>query len=183
MANVTHEAQQCPDWIIFTLFKWRRRSHTASFSYLKHCTPCDYLHDPGSIESFWTNSIVYCDLFNSSCKAQREKAEQGVGSLKIATCQGELERKRLAELQHHSAGRFFSVQLSHSLLILLSAVQSGECHDILPLGQNYKELPKSGLAGCPPLADFLHIPDGWLYFSPEAVQSENSQGRAPQKLY
>lgn len=47
---------------------------------------------------YWNFSepiLLYCDLFNSSCKAQREKAEQGVGSLKIATRQRELERKGL----------------------------------------------------------------------------------------
>ncbi len=62
---------------------WISTRHAASFSYLKHgaihFTPCDDLNDLGGIETFWTNSVVYCDLFNSSCEAQGEKAEQGVG--------------------------------------------------------------------------------------------------------
>lgn len=164
----------------FFFLKGTRTRYTTSLSYLKrgaiYLTPCDYLNDLGSIEIFWTNSIVYCNLFNSCCKAQREMAEQGVGSLKIATCQRELERKRLAELHHHSAGRFFSVLLSHSLLMFLFAFQSGGCRDILPLGQHYKELPKSGLAGCPPAIGRLFT-HSWrmVVFLPEAVQSESAQ--------
>ena len=106
-----------------------------------------------------------------------DKAEQGVGGLKIATRQRELEGKRLAELHHRSAGRFLYVLLSHSRLMFLPAVQSGGCRDILPLGQPYKDSPKSGLAGCPPSPDFffytfltdrLHVP-------PEAVRSESAK--------
>lgn len=89
-----------------------------------------------------------------------EKAEQGIRSLKIAPRHRGLERKRLAVLHHHSAGRFFlSVLLSHTLLMFLSAVQSGGCSDIVSLGQHFKELPESGLAGCPLTIGrlFLHV--------------------------
>lgn len=79
--KMTHETQQWSHWI--SLFFKARTRRTASFSYLKHgaihFTPCDYLNDLGGIETFWTNSIVYCDLFNSSCRALGEKAEQGIG--------------------------------------------------------------------------------------------------------
>lgn len=86
-------------------------------------------------------------------------AEEGIRSLKIAPRHRGLERTRLAVLHHRSTGRFFfTVLLSHSLLVFLSAVQSGGSRGIVPLGQHYKELPKSGLAGCPPTHHrlFLH---------------------------
>lgn len=86
-------------------------------------------------------------------------AEEGIRSLKIAPRHRGLGRKRLAVLHHRSTGRFFfSVLLSHSLFVFLSAVQSGGRRGIVPLGQHYKEFPKSGLAGCPPTHHrlFLH---------------------------
>lgn len=125
-----------------------------------------------AVKLFCTNSIVYCDLFNSSGKAQGgggEKAEQGIRSLKIAPRHRGLERKRLAVLHHHSAGRFFlSVLLSHTLLMFLSAVQSRGCSDIVSLGQHFKELPESGLAGCPPTIGrlFLHVLNAFGCMSP-----------------
>lgn len=102
----------------------------------------------------WNFSVPtpLCIVISSTvlAKPRGEKAEQGIRSLKIAPRHRGLERKRLAVLHHHSAGRFFlSVLLSHTLLMFLSAVQSGGCRDIVPLGQHFKELPESGLAWLP----------------------------------
>ncbi len=164
------------------IFKWKRTRRTTSFSYLKHSTiqftPCDYLNDLGGVETFlsWLHRVLW-SLQQFSQSPRGKKAEQGVRSLKIATRQRELERKRLAELLHRSSGPFFSALLSHSLLMFLSAVQSGGCRDILPLGQHYKELPKVALAGCPPAI-------GWCFYtfltdllpaSLGAVRSEGAQ--------
>lgn len=103
-----------------------------------------------ALKLFWTNSIVYCDLLNGSLTKPAGggwgggAAEQGVRSLKIATRQRELERKRLVELlHHHSAGPLLLCAVESLLpLMFLSAVQSGGCRDMLPLGQHYKHSPK-----------------------------------------
>lgn len=110
--------------------------------------------------------ILLCIVISSTVLAKPRGRRQNKvsGSLEIATRQRELERKRLAELHHHGTGRFFSALLSHSLLMFFSAFQSGGCRDILSLGRHYKELPKSGLAGCPPachrLTFYTFLTDG-----------------------
>lgn len=110
----------------------------------------------------WNFSVPtpLCIVISSTvlAKPRGEKAEQGIRSLKIAPRHRGLERKRLAVLHHHSAGRFFlSVLLSHTLLMFLSAVQSGGCHDIVPLGALQGVAREwTGLAARPPSADCFY---------------------------
>lgn len=108
------------------------------------------------------------------------KAEEGIGSLKIAAHHRELEKKRLAVLYHHSTGRSSYVLLSHSLLVF----QSGGRRDTVPLraalqGAAYT----SGLAGrlpaCHRLTVFTHSSRARLCVSPEATRSESRQQWAP----
>lgn len=122
-------------------------------------------------EPLWSASIVHCGVLNSSCKAQREKAEQGVRSLKIASGQRELKREK--RLSGATPPQHWTL-LSHSLLMFLYAVQSGG-RDILPLGRHYKRV--IWLHSCLPLANFVffYIPDRWFWFPPTATQSASTQ--------
>lgn len=89
-------------------------------------------------ETSWTN-LLCRDLFNISSKAQRDTAEQGDWSLKIATCQrGVGEKKCSLKLHCSTALDVASLCLwVPSLLMLLCAVQSRRCRDTLPFGQHY----------------------------------------------
>lgn len=139
----------CLHWVVFSkVLNGTRARYGITLSYKSYLTSCDYLNDLGSTETFWINSIVYYDPFKNSCP-EGDGRTRHWESQNSNLPEGVVE-KILAEQHHHSAGHFFSELLSHSLLIFLSAFQSRGCRDILLIGQYYKELPKSGLAGCPP---------------------------------
>lgn len=118
------------------------------------------------LKLFWTNSIVLWSLQQFLQSPEGEGRTRRWESQNSNSPEGVREKKALLSYTAIMPDFSFSVLLSHRLLMFLSAVQSRGCRDILPLGQHYKELPARHSA------DFLHILDEWLYFSPEATPSE-----------
>lgn len=133
------------------------------------------------LKLFWTNSIVLWSLLQFLQSPEGEGRTRRWESQNSNSPEGVREKKALLSYTAIMPDFSFSVLLSHRLLMFLSVVQSRGCRDILPLGQHYKELPKSGPAGCLPAilqTFYTFLTNGCISLPRPCRQSTQRRGSA-----